>query len=157
MKLKEFIQEHKSDFHSEKISKKADVNFEQLLQQELHQPKKQKLVYLKFVAVAACLALVFCAALWYQNNDSFTKIEQDLMASLDDNSAGKRLEAVYTFNDDYKKEDRLKIYDTQAKFGDYGLSFDEIPAIFTSENTSVTCFTTILTVSNAIFIVSTIC
>ena len=105
MKLKEFIQEHKSDFHSEKISKKADANFEQLLQQELHQPKKQKLVYLKIVAVAACLALVFSAVLWYQNNDSFTKIEQDLMASLDDNSAGKRLEAVYTFNDDYKKED----------------------------------------------------
>lgn len=105
MKLKEFIQEHKADFNTEKMSAKADKTFEQLLQQELHQPKKQKVIYLKYLAVAACLALVFSTVLWYQNDDSFTAAEQELMANLDANSAGKRLEGVYAFNDDYKKED----------------------------------------------------
>jgi len=32
-----------------------------------------------------------------------------------------------------EKEDRMKIYETQAKFSNYALSFDEIPAIFDNE------------------------
>lgn len=105
MKLEEFIQANKEEFKNEQISSRADISFEQLLIKELHQLKKQKLIYLKFVSVAACLAIVFSTVLWFQNKKSFTKVEQALMANLDDNSAGKRLEGVYAFNDDYKKED----------------------------------------------------
>lgn len=105
MKIKEFIKANKEEFKNEQISSRADISFQQLLKKELHQPKKQKLVYLKVVTVAACLALVFSTVLWFQNKESFTKVEQALMANLDDNSAGKRLEGVYAFNDDYKKED----------------------------------------------------
>jgi|TARA_R110002126_G_scaffold291243_1_gene451279 HEAT repeat protein len=105
MTIKEFIQEHKASFNEDKMSQQADITFNKLLKQELHQSKRQKVIYLKYVAVAACFAVVFSAVLWYQNLESFTKVEQELMANLDDNSVGKRLEGIYTFNDDYKKED----------------------------------------------------
>lgn len=105
MKLKDFIKENRAAFDNEKMSRKSDLNFEQLLKQELHQPKKQKIVYLKYFAVAACFVFVFSTVLWHQNNNAFTKVEQEMMANLGDNSAGKRLEGVYQFNDDYKKED----------------------------------------------------
>lgn len=105
MKLKEFIQDHKDDFNNEKISPKADISFEKLLKQELHQPKKQKVVYLKYISVAACITIVFSAGFWFLNQDNNSTVQKDLMASLDADSAGKRLEGVYAFNDDYRKED----------------------------------------------------
>ena len=105
MKLKEFIQDHKDDFNNEKISQKADISFEKLLKQELHQPKKQKVVYLKYISVAACITIVFSAGFWFLNQDNNSTVQKDLMASLDADSAGKRLEGVYAFNDDYRKED----------------------------------------------------
>ena len=105
MKIKEFIQEHKDDFNNEKISQKADISFEKLLKQELHQPKKQKVVYLKYISVAACITIVFSAGFWFLNQDNNSTVQKDLMASLDADSAGKRLEGVYAFNDDYRKED----------------------------------------------------
>lgn len=105
MKLKEFIQDHKDDFNNEKISQKADISFEKLLKQELHQTKKQKVVYLKYISVAACITIVFSAGFWFLNQDNNSTVQKDLMASLDADSAGKRLEGVYAFNDDYRKED----------------------------------------------------
>lgn len=105
MKLKEFIQEHKADFSNEKISKKADVSFEKLLQKELHQPKKQRIIYLKYISIAACFAIVFSIGYWFVKQENNTSAQNLLLASLDDVSAGKRLEGVYAFNDDYKKED----------------------------------------------------
>ena len=105
MNLKEFIKEYKDDFDNEKISQKADVSFGELLQKELHQPKKQKVVYLKYISVAACLAIVFSVGFWFLNENENSSAQNELMVNLDADSAGKRLEAVYTFNDDYKKED----------------------------------------------------
>lgn len=105
MKLEEFIQKNKAEFNKRKMSKKADVYFEKLLQQELHQPKKQKVVYLKYISVAACFAIVFSACYWFINQNENSSAQIELMANLGADSAGKRLEAVYTFNDDYRKED----------------------------------------------------
>lgn len=106
MKLKEFIQEHKSDFNNETMSKKADVSFEKLLRKELHQPKKQKVVYIKFISIAASIAIIFSVGFWYISPKKIDVAQQQqLMASLDADSAGKRLEGVYAFNDEYKKED----------------------------------------------------
>ena len=105
MKLKEFIHEHKDDFNNEKVSEKADISFEKLLKQELHQPKKTKVMYIKHIAVAACFAIVFSAGFWFLNLDNNSSAQKELMASLDADSAGKRLEGIYAFNDDYKKED----------------------------------------------------
>ncbi|WP_334058466.1 HEAT repeat domain-containing protein [Polaribacter sp. P097] len=105
MKLEDFIKDNKSSFSNEQMSKKADANFEEMLKQKLHQPKKSRVVYLRYMSVAACLAIIFSFAFWFTNKDSISKEEQQLLANLDADSAGKRLEGVYAFNDEYQKED----------------------------------------------------
>ena len=103
MKLKEFIQENKSEFDTEKMSAKADVSFEKLLNKELHQPKNKKVLYLKYISIAACFAVVFSVGFWFVNHQKSSSIQKELLANLQDSSAGKRLEGVYAFNDEYKK------------------------------------------------------
>ncbi|MDX6746238.1 HEAT repeat domain-containing protein [Polaribacter sp. PL03] len=105
MKLKEFIQKNKSEFETEKMSTKADVSFEKLLNKELHQPKNKKVLYLKYISIAACFAVVFSVGFWFVNHQKSSSIQKELLANLQDSSAGKRLEGVYAFNDEYKKED----------------------------------------------------
>ncbi|WP_026777951.1 HEAT repeat domain-containing protein [Polaribacter sp. Hel_I_88] len=105
MKLEEFIQENKLKFDNEVMSEKATISFEKLVQKELHQPKKKKIYYLKYIAVAACFAVVFSVGFWFVNQNKTSSVESELMANLENESAGKRLEAVYQFNDEYKKED----------------------------------------------------
>jgi hypothetical protein len=105
MKLKDFIQEHKEEFNQEKISEKIDVSFDKLLKDKLHQPKKQQVVYLRYISVAAGLALLLSVGYLLQNRNSTSFEQIELLANLDDDSAGKRLEGVYKFNDEYVKED----------------------------------------------------
>jgi HEAT repeat protein len=105
MKLKEFIQENKSEFDNEKMSANADSSFEKLLYKELHQPKKQQVLNLKYVSVAACFAIIFSVGFWFVNQNENLSAQKELLANLDADSAGKRLEGVYAFNDEYKKED----------------------------------------------------
>ncbi len=104
MKLKEHIQAHKNEFDDQPISTKADQLFEARLKQEFHQPKKGKLVYLKYISVAASIALLITAAFWFTNEEKQEKKEQ-ILVNLTNESTGTRLEAVYEFNDAYKKED----------------------------------------------------
>ncbi|MFK8060347.1 MAG: HEAT repeat domain-containing protein, partial [Polaribacter sp.] len=73
--------------------------------EKLHQPKKQRVFNLKFISVAASIALIISAFVWLNNNEEFSKEKKILLANLEDNSAGKRLEGVYAFNDDFVKED----------------------------------------------------
>ena len=105
MKLKDFIQEHKEEFNQEKISEKINVSFDKLLKDKLHQPKKQQVVYLRYISVAAGLALLLSVGYLLQNRNSTSFEQIELLANLDDDSAGKRLEGVYKFNDEYVKED----------------------------------------------------
>lgn len=105
MQLKDFIKVNKSSFEEEKMSAKADANFEQLLKSKLHAPKKAKLKYLKYVSVAACLAMIISTLFWYQGYAENREDKQELLANLQDDSAGKRLEGIYKFNDEYEKED----------------------------------------------------
>ena len=59
MSLKEHIQQHKNEFDSEEMSTQSEVLIKEKLQQELHQTKKKKVIYLRFIAVAASIVLVF--------------------------------------------------------------------------------------------------
>ena len=105
MKLKEFIQQNKEQFNSETTSETADKNFEKLLQEKLHQPKKSKVIYLRYISIAACLVIALTALFWFQNQEVIPEENKELLANLDADSAGKRLEGVYQFNDEYQKED----------------------------------------------------
>ena len=105
MKLKEFIHQNKTTIQEEKMSSKADANFEQILKDKLHQPKKQKVVFLKYIAVAASLGLLIATFVWFNNQPEINKKQQQLLSNLENESVGKRLEGVYAFNDEYLKED----------------------------------------------------
>ena len=105
MKLEDFIKDNKDAISEEQMSAKAYANFEKILKQKLHQPKKSKVVYLRYMSVAACLAIIFSFAFWFTNKNSISTEEQELLANLEADSAGKRLEGVYAFNDEYQKED----------------------------------------------------
>ena len=113
MNLKEHIEQHKNEFDSEKMSATSEVLFKKRLQGELHSTKKSKMVYLRFIAVAASIVLVLSIFFWNQNSNELTKTSE-VLAFLNNESAGKRLEGVYKFDDEFKKEDS-KIINTLIK------------------------------------------
>ena len=113
MNLKEHIEQHKNEFDSEQMSATSEVLFKKRLQGELHPTKKSKMVYLRFIAVAASIVLVLSIFFWNQNSNELTKISE-VLAFLNNESAGKRLEGVYKFDDEFKKEDS-KIINTLIK------------------------------------------
>ena len=113
MNLKEHIQQHKNEFDSEKMSASAEVLFKEKLQKEMHTASKSKVVYLRFVAAAASIVMVFSIFFWNQNSGDLSKT-LEVLSYLSDESAGKRLEGVYKFDDEFKKEDS-KIIDALLK------------------------------------------
>ena len=106
MDLKKHIQDHKSEFDEHKVSQRADASFEALLRKELHQPRKGKVVYIKYFAVAASVALLVTTAMWFYDVQQEAEKRTEIISNLEDTSTGTRLEAVYEFTDDFKKEDQ---------------------------------------------------
>ena len=106
MDLKNYIQEHRSEFDDQKVSSTTDAAFEALLQKELHQPKRGKVIYLRYFAVAASLALLISTGVWFNSYQEQQEKRTEIISSLDDTSTGKRLEAVYEFSEAFKKEDQ---------------------------------------------------
>ncbi len=113
MNLKEHIQQHKKEFDSEKMSASSEILFKKELQKELHPTKKTKVVYLRFVSVAASIVLVFSIFFFNKNSNKVSKTSE-VLSYLSDESAGKRLEGVYKFDDEFKNEDS-KIIDALLK------------------------------------------
>ncbi|MFY0631332.1 MAG: HEAT repeat domain-containing protein [Flavobacteriaceae bacterium] len=105
MNLKEHIQAHKETFDDQQMSSKADDLFKDRLQKEFHQPKKGKVIYLKYLSVASSIAILFTIGFLMYNSDNQNDRKQ-LLANLQDDSTGTRLEAVYEFDDAYQKEDQ---------------------------------------------------
>ncbi len=105
MELKKYIQEHRSEFDDQKVSTKVDRSFEALLKKEMHQPKKGKMIYLRYLSVAAAIALLVSTGVWFNSYQKEQEQKTEIIASLEDSSTGKRLEAVYQFSDEFRKED----------------------------------------------------
>lgn len=105
MKIEKYIKEHKSEFDELSTSKEFDAFFEQRLQKELHEPKKGKLINMRFISVAASVVLVLGTVYFLYQNNQTNKHKQELMADLSNSSTGTRLEAVYTIDDAFEKED----------------------------------------------------
>ena len=107
MNLEKFIQENKTAFDDEKVSESFDERFVKSLQAELHQPKKTStVIYLKAVSIAACLAITFMVLFIQIDLEDSNLKKNQILANLEDESAGKRLEGVYNFSDEYQKEDQ---------------------------------------------------
>lgn len=105
MNLKEYIQEHKAEFDDLKMSPSVDEVFKKTLKNRLHQPKKGKVIQLKYISVAASLVIAISTIFWLYSENKELKKKELLLANLIDDSTGTRLAAVYEFDDAYKKED----------------------------------------------------
>lgn len=113
MNLKEHLQQHRNELDTQEMSFNSEAIFKDRLQKEMHQPKKGKVVYLRFISVAASVVLVTSVFFWMQSSEAATATKE-VLAFLADDSAGTRLEGVYKFEDEFEKEDS-KIISTLIK------------------------------------------
>jgi len=103
MDLENYIQNHKKEFDTQKLSSEFDKKFETILTQKFHQKRsKKKLIYLKYIALAACLILGVFIGIKIMHQQ---KTKEILITNLEATSAGTRLEGIYRFSDDFTKED----------------------------------------------------
>mgnify|MGYP000005425908 CR=1 FL=1 len=105
MNLKEYIQQNKKELDSENVSIDVDLSFEKRLKKELHPPKKGKVIYLQFIAIAASVILLFTIGSLVNDSININKDKSQILANLSNDSAGTRLEGVYHFDDKFEKED----------------------------------------------------
>ena len=106
MSLEKYIKENKEAFDDKKMSKHAALDFEQRLKKELHTSGKTKTNIVKYIAIAASFALIFASGYLYNaavkaDNEN----REQLLFSMNNETASERLEAVYEFGDAYKKAD----------------------------------------------------
>jgi hypothetical protein len=113
MNLKEHLQRHRNEFDDKEMSFNSEAIFKGQLHKELHLPKKTKVVYLRFISVAASVVLVLSVIFWMQNSE-LSPETKEVLAFLTDDSAGNRLTGVYKFEDEFEKEDS-KIINTLIK------------------------------------------
>lgn len=105
MSLKKHIQSKRNQFDDQKMSSEADLDFSKRLKSELHSTAKGKLIYLKYISIAASLGILISLGVWASNSFKLQKDKKQLVDNLTDASAGTRLEGVYHFDDEYQKED----------------------------------------------------
>ncbi len=113
MNLKEHLQQHRNEFDDQEMSFNSEAIFKDQLHKELHQSKKAKVVYLRFISVAASVVLVLSVLFWMQKSQ-LSEETKEVLAFLTDDSAGNRLTGVYKFEDEFEKEDS-KIITTLIK------------------------------------------
>ena len=113
MNLKEHLQQHRNEFDDQEMSFNSEAIFKDQLHKKLHQPKKTKVVYLRFISVAASVVLVLSVFFWMQKSQ-LSEETKEVLAFLTDDSAGNRLTGVYKFEDEFEKEDS-KIITTLIK------------------------------------------
>lgn len=108
MKIENYFKEHQNEFlQSEKMSEASDILFEQKLKYNLHSTKSiNEGLHGKTWGIAASIAVLLTFGFWFvSSNSSDAQFEEMLLADLTNESAGKRLEGVYNFNETYKRED----------------------------------------------------
>ncbi|MAD97315.1 MAG: hypothetical protein CMB99_08325 [Flavobacteriaceae bacterium] len=107
MRVEDYFKNNKEGFKdSGQMSSGSDLSFESRLKAEIHSStEEQKASPFKIWSIAASILLLMTFGFWYTTSNVATEEEKVLLANLENESAGKRLEGVYAFNDDYKKED----------------------------------------------------
>ncbi|NER14369.1 hypothetical protein GWK08_13025 [Leptobacterium flavescens] len=106
MSLEKYIRDHKNAFDDKKMPSEATPVFEQMLKKELHPEKKKKKFPVKYLAMAAGFALLVSLGFFYNQKLEREKQQRDYMlTAMSDETASGRLQAVYEYEDAYKKED----------------------------------------------------
>ena len=108
MSLEKHIKKNKKAFKDHKMPDTARTDFEALLKSELHQSEKKntKVIRMRFFSIAASLAII--VSMGYLYVSSINKANEDreqLIYSMNDETASERIKAIYNFEEAYKKED----------------------------------------------------
>ncbi|NAS31061.1 hypothetical protein GTQ40_08780 [Flavobacteriaceae bacterium R38] len=106
MSLEKHIRKNKEAFDDKKMPERSQPAFEQLLKKELHTSSKQKINPIKYLAVAASFALIFASGYFYNASIKAAEKEnrEQLLFSMNNETASERLQAVYDFGEDYKED-----------------------------------------------------
>ena len=106
MSLEEFVKENKGGFNDLKMSESATVDFEARLKKELHPSGRVKrLNIIRYLSVAASVALLITIGYWYQNRQERIEIRDNLVLALDESDTNSsRLEAIYEIEDQFANE-----------------------------------------------------
>lgn len=106
MSLEKHIQKQKEAFDDKKMPDHAQADFERRLKRELHSASKQKMSPIKYLAIAASFAIIFALGYFY-NASIKAEIEnrEQLIFSMNNETASERLQAIYDFEDNYIEED----------------------------------------------------
>ncbi|WP_299113229.1 HEAT repeat domain-containing protein [uncultured Winogradskyella sp.] len=107
MSLEKFVKEHKTAFDDEKMPEAASLDFEARLKSALH-PKETKVKSLKtirYVSIAASVALLITFGYWYQNKQERIEMRDNLVLALGESDTNSsRLEAIYEIEDQFANE-----------------------------------------------------
>ncbi len=106
MNLEKYIRKQQEAFDEKKMPDHAQLDFEKRLKKEVHTVSKSKGNTIKYLALAASFALIFAMGYFYNASEKIKQENKEqLLFSMNDETASERLEAVYEFGDLYKKED----------------------------------------------------
>ena len=109
MSLEKYIRDRQDDFDDKQLSNKAQLDFEQRLQEALHTPPLvSRTNRIRYMSIAASILVVLGLGYFYGNTilKGNNKVEKDIVLALNHDSASKRLEAVYQYDEENKKEDK---------------------------------------------------
>jgi len=106
MNLKDYLQKNKAAFDDKKMPPSARHVFEQQLKEKLHSQSNRKATQRKYLAIAASFGLLISLGYFYSNSFSEENKSRDLLVNaMSNETASTRLQAVYDFEEQYKKED----------------------------------------------------
>ncbi|EDP69750.1 hypothetical protein FBALC1_09472 [Flavobacteriales bacterium ALC-1] len=119
MSLEKFVKEHQDAFDDKTMPETASLDFEARLKKELHpkQTKVKRLNVIRYLSIAASVALLVTFGYWYQNRQERIEKRDNLVLALDESDTNSsRLEAIYEIEDQFvnEKEDE-KILDAFFK------------------------------------------
>ena len=107
MSLEKFVKEHQDAFDDKSMPEAASLDFESRLKKELHKDtgKVRRLQIVRYVSVAASIALLVTFGYWYQNRQERIEIRDNLVLALDESDTNSsRLETIYEIEDQFANE-----------------------------------------------------
>lgn len=109
MSLENHIKKHTTEFDDQKMSSTSDLLFERKLKARFHGKSSVKSPWKMWLA-AASIVLITSMLFWFHRENRLNeRFKKEFFANLNDASTGKRLEAVYAFNEQFQTEDQEMI------------------------------------------------
>ncbi|MFP2996334.1 HEAT repeat domain-containing protein [Spongiivirga sp. MCCC 1A20706] len=105
MSLEKYIKEQKDQLPEKKMPPEAKINFELLLNTEMHSSGIRKVIIQKWLIAASVILVSSLGIIFINKKRKDEKLTKQLVSSMVNESTSVRLEAIYEYEDTYKKED----------------------------------------------------